>query len=80
MAEMKHSKHNLVNGTIKSGKLVIVGAGSFWCGVCHIVAFIVSKIVEEVGKINVDETQELAPLFQLTDIPGRGPHCSFSNG
>ena len=45
-----------------------------WCGPCRMVAPVVSEIAEErrdvlVGKINVDESPELASRFGVFSIP-----------
>ena len=45
-----------------------------WCGPCRMVSPIVDEISEEradvkVGKVNVDEEQELAAAFQVMSIP-----------
>ena len=45
-----------------------------WCGPCRMVAPLVEEIAGElpdlkVGKVNVDEQQELAGAFQIMSIP-----------
>ena len=45
-----------------------------WCGPCRMVSPIVEEIAEEhpeilVGKVNVDEEQELAQAFGVISIP-----------
>ena len=45
-----------------------------WCGPCRMIAPIVEEIAEanddiKVGKINVDEQQELASAFRVMSIP-----------
>ena len=46
-----------------------------WCGPCKMVSPIVDKVAEEVegkakvGKVNVDEEQELARSFNIMSIP-----------
>ena len=45
-----------------------------WCGPCRMVGPIIEEIAEEnpdilVGKINVDEEQELAAAFSVMSIP-----------
>lgn len=45
-----------------------------WCGPCRMVSPIVDEIAQEhpeikVGKVNVDEQQELAAAFSVMSIP-----------
>ena len=45
-----------------------------WCGPCRMLSPIVDEIAEErtdikVGKVNVDEQQELAATFNVMSIP-----------
>lgn len=54
---------------------VLLDFWASWCGPCKMVSPIVDKIAEEangkfkVGKINVDEEQELAQAFSIMSIP-----------
>ncbi|MBQ2390588.1 MAG: thioredoxin [Clostridia bacterium] len=57
-----------------SGKTVLLDFYADWCGPCRMVSPIVDEIAEEnpqylVGKINVDEQQELAQNFGVASIP-----------
>ena len=57
-----------------SGKTVLLDFYADWCGPCRMVSPIVDEIAEEnpqylVGKINVDEQQELAQKFGVASIP-----------
>ena len=59
---------------INSDKPVLLDFYADWCGPCRMVGPIVSEIANErsdikVGKINVDEQQELAAQFQVMSIP-----------
>ena len=61
--------------TVKaSEKPVLLDFYADWCGPCRMVSPLVDQIAEEredilVGKINVDEQQELAIEFGVVSIP-----------
>ena len=57
-----------------SDKLVLLDFYADWCGPCRMVAPILHEIAEErpdviVGKINVDNEEELAMQFGVYSIP-----------
>ena len=57
-----------------SDKTVLLDFYADWCGPCRMVSPLVDQIAEErkdvvVGKINVDEEQELASAFGVFSIP-----------
>ena len=57
-----------------SDKLVLLDFYADWCGPCRMVAPILHEIAEErpdviVGKINVDEEEDLAMKFGVYSIP-----------
>lgn len=58
-----------------SEKLVIVDFWAEWCGPCRAVAPVLDRLAGEypdrliVGKLNVDEQQDLAFRFKITSIP-----------
>lgn len=59
---------------VKEG-LVLVDFFATWCGPCKMIAPVISQIAEEykgkvkVGKVNVDEENELAMEYQIQSIP-----------
>jgi len=59
---------------VKEG-LVLVDFFATWCGPCKMIAPVISKIAEEyegkvkVGKVNVDDENELAIKYQIESIP-----------
>lgn len=57
-----------------SDKTVLLDFYADWCGPCRMVGPIIDEIADEnpdilVGKINVDEQQELAGAFGVMSIP-----------
>ncbi len=73
MSVIKVTKDNF-NELISGDKPVLLDFYADWCGPCRMVAPIVEQIAEEhgefaVGKINVDEQQELAAQFNIMSIP-----------
>ena len=59
---------------LKSDKTVLIDFYADWCGPCKMQSPIIDKIAEErtdikVGKINVDDNQELAAKYGVMSIP-----------
>ena len=74
MSVIKINKENFQNEVINSSKPVLLDFYADWCGPCRMVSPIVDEIAEErtdikVGKINVDEENELAATFGVYSIP-----------
>ena len=58
----------------ESGKVVLLDFYADWCGPCRMVSPVIDEIAEErddivVGKVNVDEEEELAGQFGVFSIP-----------
>lgn len=74
MVALKITKENFETEVLKSEKPVLLDFFATWCGPCKLVGPVIEEIAAEhpeltVGKINVDEEQELAASFQVMSIP-----------
>jgi thioredoxin 1 len=60
---------------VKSDKPVLVDFSAVWCGPCRQLAPIIDRIADQfagrvkVGKVDVDENQDLAVKYQVMNIP-----------
>lgn len=73
MSVLKVTKDNYFE-VKNSDKTVLLDFYADWCGPCRMVGPIVDEIADEcpdilVGKVNVDEEQELASAFGVMSIP-----------
>lgn len=81
--EKKFTTENFDTEVLASDKVVLVDFYADWCGPCRMVAPVVEQIAEEyadravVGKLNVDENEEIAVRYGVMSIPTL---IAFKNG
>ena len=72
---MMHFDMNSFEQALKGDKLVMVDFWASWCGPCRMLGPVVEKLAEQyegkavIGKVNVDEQQELAVRYGVMSIP-----------
>ncbi len=75
MAEVTVTKENFEEEVIKSPIPVLIDFWASWCGPCMMLSPIVKEIADEnegkikVCKVNVDEENQLASVFNVDSIP-----------
>ena len=74
MSVVTITKENFQKEVVESEKRVLLDFWASWCGPCRMLSPIVDEIAEErtdikVGKVNVDEQQELAATVNVMSIP-----------
>lgn len=69
------TSENYESEVLKSEKIVLIDFYADWCGPCKMMSPVIDEIAEEmketvkVGKINVDENQDLAMEYGVMSIP-----------
>jgi len=75
MSEIVLNKENFEQEVIKSPIPVLVDFWAVWCGPCKAIAPIIEELAKEyegkikVGKVNVDENNEIASQYGIMSIP-----------
>lgn len=72
MAVLHLTKENF-NEVINSDEKTLVDFWAPWCGPCRMLGPIIeeisSEVTNQIGKVNVDEEEELAATYNVSSIP-----------
>ena len=69
------TKENFDQEVLQSEQAVLVDFWASWCGPCRMVSPLIDELANDfqgkakVGKVNVDEQQELAKTYRVMTIP-----------
>lgn len=74
---MQFTAENFEQEVEKNKGLVLVDFFAPWCGPCQIMGPIIEELAEEykgkdgikIGKLNIDESQDIAQKFSVVSIP-----------
>ena len=75
MSVLKITSENYGKEVLESNKPVLIDFYADWCGPCRMMSPIIDEIADEmgegikVGKINVDDNQDLAMKYNVMSIP-----------
>ena len=75
MSELRLTNDNFEQEVLKADKPVVVDFWAPWCGPCKMMGPVIEKFAEEfdgryvVGKVNIDDEEELAEKFNIMSIP-----------
>ena len=75
MAELVLTEQNFEEEVLRAKQPVLVDFWATWCGPCRMLAPVIEEIANEyegkvkVGKVNVDDEQELAIRYGVMSIP-----------
>ena len=75
MSVLTITDENFENEVLKSEGVVLIDFYADWCGPCKMMSPVIDEIAKElqgnvkVGKINVDNNQELAIKYDVMSIP-----------